>query len=453
MAYDLVIRGGRVVTAHEDFLADVAVQGETIAAIGSDLHGTRELDARGMLVLPGAIDGHVHMRTERPKDVYDDDWDTGTIAAAFGGVTTIIDQAQVEPGTTLADGVDRRLAEASGRSLIDYGVHVNLREPNIERVSEFAALSARGCPSFKLYMTYETYQVPDDVIFVAMQEIARLGGLVIVHAENDTMIRELLRQNAAAGRTGIRANASARPPEMEGEAVHRTLAMARLAGCRALIYHVTAADSVREIAAAKARGQLAYGEGCLPYLMLDADAMDDPVTGPAFDISPPLRDAPHRAALWAGLASGALDIISTDHGPRKLIRNADGSVTTPPGTSGVEVRLALTYGVGVRGGVFPLHRWVELCCSAPAELFGLTRKGRILPGYDADLVIFDPERKVTLSAETLHSNVDHSTYEGVEVQGYPITTISRGEVIVEDGELRAGPGRGRLVERRFEPAR
>jgi dihydropyrimidinase len=453
MTYDLVVRGGRVVTAHEDYLADVAVQGETIVAIGSGLHGRRELDARGMLVLPGAIDGHVHMRTERPRDVYDDDWDSGTIAAAFGGVTTIVDQAQVEPGSTLTEGVDRRLAEAAGRSLIDYSVHVNLREPNIERVSEFAALAGRGFPSFKLYMTYETYQVPDDVIFVAMQEIARLGGLVIVHAENDTMIRELLRQNAAAGRTGIRANASARPPEMEGEAVHRTLAMARLAGCRALIYHVTAADAVREIAAAKARGQLAYGEGCLPYLMLDADAMDDPVTGPAFDISPPLRDAHHRAALWSGLGSGALDIISTDHGPRKLIRNADGSVTTPAGTSGVEVRLPLTYGAGVRGGAFSLHRWVELCCTAPAELFGLTRKGRILPGYDADLVLFDPERRVTLSAETLHSNVDHSTYEGVELQGYPVVTIGRGEVLVEDGELRAEPGRGRLVERRYEPAR
>jgi dihydropyrimidinase len=453
VAYDLVIRGGRVVTAHEDYLADVAVQGGTIAAIGSDLHGTRELDARGKLVLPGAVDGHVHMRTERPKDVYDDDWDTGTIAAAFGGVTTVVDQAQVEPGQMLREGVDRRLAEASGRSLIDYGVHVNLREPNIERVAEFEALTARGCPSFKLYMTYETYQVPDDVIFVAMQEIARLGGLVIVHAENDVMIRELMRQNAVAGRSGIRANASARPPEMEGEAVHRTLAMARLAGCRALIYHVTAADSVREIAAAKGRGQLAFGEGCLPYLMLNADAMDDPVTGPSFDISPPLRDQEHRLAQWAGLASGALDIISTDHGPRRLIRNADGSVTRPPGTSGVEVRLPLTYGAGVRGGLISLHRWVELCCTAPAELFGLTRKGRILPGYDADLVIFDPERRVTLSAETLHSNVDHSTYEGVELQGYPVVTISRGEVLVEDGVLHAEPGRGRFVERSYGGSR
>jgi dihydropyrimidinase len=453
MTFDLVIRGGRVVTAHEDYRADVGVTDGVIAAIGADLRGRREIDATDKLVLPGAIDGHVHMRTERPRDIYDDDWDTGTIAAAFGGVTTIVDQAQVEPGLTLTEGVDRRLAEAAGRSLVDYSVHVNLREPNRERVTELAALAARGLPSIKLYMTYETYQVPDDVIFVAMQEVARLGGLVIVHAENDTLIRELLRQNAEAGRSGLRANASARPPEMEGEAIHRTLAMARLAGARTLIYHVTASDGVREIAHAKARGQLVFGEACLAYLMLNADAMDDPVRGTAFDISPPLREEEHRLALWDGLASGALDIVSTDHGPRRLIRNADGSVTTPAGTSGVEVRLPLVYSEGVRTGRISLQRWVDACCTRPAELFGLARKGRILPGYDADLVVFDPERRVTLSASTLHSNVDHATYEGVEVQGYPIATVSRGEVLVEGGELLAAPGRGRLVERTYAGAR
>ena len=449
MTYDLVVRGGRVVTTHEDYIADVAVQGDTIVAIGSQLRGTREIDASGKLVIPGAIDGHVHMRTERPSDVYDDDWDTGTVAAAFGGVTAIVDQAQVEPGLSLREGVDRRLAEAEGRCVVDYGLHVNLREANIERISEFEELARRGMPSFKFYMTYDTYKVPDDVLFVAMQEVARLGGLVIVHAENDVMIAELMRQNAAAGRSGLRANAAARPPELEGEAVHRTLAMARVAGARTLIYHVTASDAVREIAAAKSRGQIAFGEGALTYLMLNIDAVDDPISGTAFDLSPPLRDEEHRRSLWAGLASGALDIISTDHGPRRLIRREDGSVTTPPGTSGIEVRLPLAYTFGVRDGHFSMHRWVELCCSRPAAIFGLTRKGRILPGYDADLVVFDPERSVTLSAANLHSNVDHSTYEGVEVKGYPVVTISRGEVLVEDGTLQVEPGRGRFVERSY----
>jgi dihydropyrimidinase len=450
VTYDLVIRGGTVVTAHEQFTADVAVAGGTIAAIGSGLRGTREIDASGRLVLPGAIDGHVHMRTERAADVYDDDWDTGTIAAAFGGVTTIVDQAQVEPGSTLTDGVDRRLAEAAGKAVVDYGLHVNLREANRERISEFEALAARGMPSFKFYMTYDTYKVPDDVLFAAMQEIARLGGLAIVHAENDVLIAELTRQNAAAGRTGLRANAAARPPELEGEAVHRTLALARVAGARTLIYHVTAADAVRELAAAKSRGQVAFGEGALTYMMLTIDAVDQPVSGSAFDLSPPLREEEHRRSLWAGLASGALDIISTDHGPRRLVRGEDGSVTAPPGTSGIEVRLPLAYTYGVRAGHFSVQRFVEVCCTRPAEVFGLTRKGRILPGYDADLVVFDPERRVTLSHATLHSNVDHSTYEGVQVEGYPVVTIGRGEVLVEHGELQVEPGRGRFVERSYE---
>jgi dihydropyrimidinase len=447
--FDLVVRGGRVVTAHEDYVADIAVSGGAIAAIGSGLRGAREIDATGKLVIPGAIDGHVHMRTERPDSVYDDDWDSGTIAAAFGGVTAIVDQAQVEPGLTLAEGVEARLAAAAGKAVIDYGLHVNLREPNVERVSEFAALAARGMPSFKFYMTYDTYKVPDDVLFVGMQEVARLGGLAIVHAENDVMIAELERQNAAAGRAGARANAAARPPELEAEAVYRCLAMARVAGARTLIFHVTAAEAVREIAAAKARGQAVFGEAVLPYLMLTIDAADEPVSGTALDIGPPLREEMHRRSLWEGLARGALDIISTDHGPRRRVHAADGTVTTPPGTSGVEVRLALAYTFGVRAGHFTPHRWVGVCCTAPAGVFGLTRKGRILPGYDADLVVFDPERRVTLSHTNLHSNIDHSTYEGVEVVGYPVVTIGRGEVLVADGELQVRPGRGRFVERSY----
>jgi dihydropyrimidinase len=206
---------------------------------------------------------------------------------------------------------------------------------------------------------------------------------------------------------------------------------------------------VRELAAAKRRGQIAYGEGALTYLMLTLDAIDRPVSGSALDLGPPLRDEQHQRSLWAGLASGALDIISTDHGPRRLARAEDGSVTAPPGTSGIEVRLPLTYTFGVRAGHFSVRRWVDLCCTRPAEVFGLTRKGRIVPGYDADLVVFDPERRVVLSATNLHSNIDHSTYEGVEVQGYPVVTIGRGEVLVEDGELQVEPGRGRFVERSY----
>jgi dihydropyrimidinase len=449
MSYDLVVRGGLVVTADDEYEADVAVADGVIAAIGSGLRGRREIDARGRYVIPGAVDGHVHMRTERPQARYDDDWDSGTIAAAFGGTTTMVDQAQVEPPMTLTDGVAKRLAEAEGKAVIDYGLHVNLREAERARLGELERLFARGFPSVKLYMTYDGYKVPDDIILGVMQEVARLGGLVIVHAENDILIAELMRQHALAGRDSVRDHAEARPAVFEGEAVHRTLAMAEYAGARTLIYHVTAKQALREIAYAKGRGQEVYGEGCLPYLMLDDSALDDPVRGGAFDISPPLRTEEHRLALWRALGSGTLDIVSTDHGPRRLIRNADGSTSYPVGTSGIEVRLALAHHVGVRDGWFSRQRWVDLCCTTPARLFGLQRKGRILPGLDADLVVFDPERRLRLTHENLHSNIDHATYPDVEVRGFPAVTISRGDVIVEDGELYAEPGRGRLVERRY----
>lgn len=448
--FDLVVKGGRVVTAHEDFLADVAVRGEQIAAIGSDLSGALEIDAAGLYVLPGAVDGHVHMRAERKVSVYDDTFATGTIAAAFGGVTSMVDQAQVEPGLTLEDGLDQRLAEAHGQCLIDYGISVNLREPRRERIAEFPRIAARGCPSFKLFMTYDTYVLPDEIVFVAMQEAAAIGGLVIVHAENDAVISELLRQNTAAGLTDAHSNAAARPATMEGEAVYRALAMARVAGARTLIYHVTAIEALRELEAARGRGQEVFGEACLTYLVFGEDALDEPVSGTAFDFSPPLRGAEHRAALWDGLARGAIDIVSTDHGPRRRQRDAAGELFTPPGTSGIEVRLALMHTLGVVTSRLSLHRWVDACCTRPAEIFGLTRKGRLLPGYDADIVLFDPERRVVLSAETLHSNIDHSTYDGFSTVGFPVVTISRGEVIVAGGELRAQVGRGRFIHRSYE---
>jgi dihydropyrimidinase len=449
MDYDLVIRGGRVVGADGDWLADVAVSGERIAAIGLDLRGEHEIDATGRYVLPGAIDAHVHMRTERPEHVYDDTFETGTTAAAFGGVTTIIDQVQVEPGLSLNEGLDRRLDEARGQSLIDYAFHMNPREASDAYLAEIPEIAARGIPSFKFFMVYDGFRVPDRFIFAAMQEVAALGGLALVHAENDEIIEELLRQNARAGRTARQHSASARPTAMEGEAVYRALAMADVAGASTLIFHLTADEAVREVRNARSRGQAAYGEACLTYLLLDPSALDDPVSGTALDFSPPLRPVEHRDALWAGLADGTIDIISTDHGPRRRVRGEDGALHTPPGTAGIEVRLALVHTHGVREGRLTLHQWVDRCCTRPAELFGLERKGRLAPGYDADIVIFDPERQVALGHDTLHSNIDYSTYDGFTTRGFPTTTISRGRVLVRDGELltRATEGHGRFLER------
>ena len=425
----------------------MAVDGERIATLGSGLRGQREIDATGLYVLPGAIDGHVHMRTERPRWVYDDTFATGSVAAAFGGVTTFIDQAQVEPGTGLVDGLERRMEEARGECVVDYGMHVNLREASRERIAEIPEIVARGCPSLKLFMAYEEFRLPDPLILAAMQALAGAGGSAIVHAEDQDLIDELERGLVAEGRGDRRSQALAHHPVLEAEAVYRALAMARVAGVPLLVFHLTAAEALRELEAARGRGQEVYGEVCLPYLLLDEEAYDVPVTGPALPVGPPLRGAEHVDALWDGLGRGAIDIVSTDHGPRRREYGEDGAFTIPPGTSGLEVRLALVHSHGVRTGRLSPQRWVDACCTRPAEIFGLTRKGRLEPGYDADIVLFDPERAVTLSARDLHSAVDHSTYEGWQVTGAPVTTIVRGEIVVADGELQVGAGHGRFVAR------
>ncbi len=448
-AFDLVIRGGWVVDGDRDEIADVAIEGERIAAVGHALHGRREIDATGMLVIPGAIDGHVHIRTERDEDAYDDTFTTGSVAAAFGGVTTFLDQVQVEPyrGRTLADGLAARITEADGACVVDYGFHVNPREPSRELLAEIPQIAAAGVPSFKFFMAYPGYALPDDALLYGMQRVAEVDGLAIVHAENMAVIEELTRQNVEAGRTELRFHGNARPAALEGEATHRALTIAQFAGCRVLVFHVTAAAAVDELARAKERGQDAFGESVLHYLLLDESLLEDPVRGSAFELSPPLRSEAAREAQWQGLRNGVLDIVSTDHGPRRLRPDGNGRLVPPRGTSGIEVRLALIHDLGVRTGRISRRRWVEVCCSRPAEVFGLPTKGRLLPGRDADVVVFDPERRVQISHELLHSNVDHSTYEGTTVTGWPATTIVRGHVVVADGELGARPGYGRLAPR------
>ena len=251
--HDLVIRGGRLIGAEGEVRTDVGVRGEQIASVGTGLRGRREIEADGLYLLPGAVDGHVHMRTDRPVHVYDDTFETGSIAAAFGGVTAIVDQAQVEPGTSLLEGLRRRRAEADGACVIDYGIHVNLREPSLERVAEIPEVMAEGCPTIKLFMSYETYRLPDDIIFRAMQRVADGGGMAVVHAENGTMVAELTRELEELGRMGPESFPDISPPVLEGEAVHRVLALARLAGCRLLIFHLTTVDSLRSCAGRGAR--------------------------------------------------------------------------------------------------------------------------------------------------------------------------------------------------------
>jgi dihydropyrimidinase len=450
VTYDLVVSGGQVITPDGISRADVAVSGERIAAIGKGLSGHRTVNASEMLVLPGAIDGHIHLTdpTFLPyAPLTADDFTTGSRAAASGGVTTLIDFAQPAPGQPLLEEFDRRLSDARGEAIIDYGLHLNLRDPDPARLRELPALFECGVPSVKLYMAYDGYQLPDVAIFRAMEIVAAHDGLAIVHAENYDIIQAKRQRQHAEGKTAPRWHVPACPAVMEGAAIHTALALAELAGSRVLIFHISCAEGVQELRQAQGRSDRVLGELCVHYLALTAD---DYTAGDfhaqAMTVNPPIRDASHQAALWAGLQDGTIDIVSTDHDPRP---RREGEGPQPAGTSSIEVRLALMYHLGVRSGRLSINRWVEVCCTNPARVFGLRQKGILAPGYDADIVLFDPRREMTLSAETLHSNIDYCTYEGRVVTGWPVVTISRGEVIVEEGEFVGEPGRGRFVKRAY----
>jgi dihydropyrimidinase len=442
VSYDLVVRGGLVVTSAQTFPADVGIDGERIAAVGDSLEGRRELDARGLYVLPGAIDGHVHLAdpTFPPYAIPTaDSFATGTVAAACGGVTTVIDFAQPAVGESLVDGLERRLADADGEAVVDYGLHLNLRDPDPGRLAEIPAVVARGVPSVKLYMAYEGYRLDDAAIFRAMGAIAAQDALAIVHAENDDVIGELSRQLAVDGALPPGRLADASPPAAEAEAVNRAAMLARLAGARLLVFHLSCAEAVAEVARARRRGGEVGAEVTPHGLLLDRSAV---TTDESLAVRPPLRDEGQRQALWERLADRTVDIVSTDHCPRLPLEGWH-----PAGVSGIEVRLALLHTFGVRKGRIDLCRWVDACCTRPAELFGLGRKGRIHPGADADIVLFDPACELVLSAPTLHSPLPFSSYDGTVVQGAPVTTISRGEVIVENREYVGERGRGRFVGR------
>jgi dihydropyrimidinase len=448
LTYDLVVKGGLVVTAERAAVLDVAVSGERIAAVGRDLHGADELDAAGLYVIPGAIDGHVHFDdpTFPPYATPTaDSFATGTRAAASGGTTTIVDFAQPAVGQSLVDGLELRLADAESEAVIDYGLHVNVRDPDPRRLDEVPELFRRGVPSVKLYMAYDGYRLPDDAIFRTMRAVGANGGLAVLHAENDDVIRDLTARLAAEGKSGPQWLAAACPPEAEAEAVHRGIVLAGLAGTRLLVFHLSCAEAAAEVAAAKENGREVAGEVTSHGLVLDQSALQaGDLFAQSLAVRPPLRDGTHREALWQAVVAGTIDIVSSDHCPR--LPRGD---TNPAGISGVETRLALVHAFGVGTGRIDLPRWVDACCTRPAEVFGLERKGRLRPGCDADIVLFDPEREMTLSVETLHSALPFCSYEGTVVRGFPVTTISRGEVIVAGGDFVGAAGRGRFVERGY----
>jgi dihydropyrimidinase len=449
--FDLVIANGTLVTAEATARADLGISDGRIAAAGKRLVGLETIDAGGMLVLPGAIDEHVHLQMPVGEFASSDDFYSGTVAAACGGTTAVVDFAEPKAGQPLVEALAERRAEADGKVAIDYGLHMTLSRADEATLAQVPASIEAGASSFKLYMTYEGLRLDDGGLLRALAALRAHGGRVLVHAENHHAIAYLTARALAEGHTGPENHPLTRPDWMEAEAIHRLLALAQVTGTPLVLAHLSCALGLEAVRAARARGQTVWVETCPQYLLLDEAEYRRPGFEAAkFVMAPPPRTAVDRAALWAGLAAGEVDTVSTDHCPffykTQKIRGRDDFSRIPGGAPGIETRLALLYTHGVRAGRLTLERWVDVCCTAPARRFGLApRKGTLAVGADADVVVFDPGRQVTLSYETLHQNVDYTPYKGWEVQGYPVTVLSRGEVIVRDGAFVGRAGRGRFL--------
>jgi dihydropyrimidinase len=454
-----LINNGHIVTAVDSYIADILIDGETVAMIGKDLSSVvgsvdKTIDATGKLVIPGGVDPHTHMDLPFGGTSSSDDFETGTRAAAFGGTTTIIDFAVQYKGQALNEALDAWFAKAEGKATTDYGFHLIVTDLPDERLTELKAMIDQGVTSFKLFMAYPgVFLVDDGVIFKAMTAAGESGGLICMHAENGVVIDVLVKRALAEGKTAPKYHALTRPTKAEAEGVHRAIAIAEMANSPVYIVHLSCYDALREVQAARDLGLPAFAETCPQYLLLDYGLYEKPdFEGAKYVMTPPLRDKENQELLWRGLRGDDLQVISTDHCPfcfkeQKELGRGDFS-KIPNGGPGVENRMSLIYHHGVTQGRISLNRFVELTSTAAAKIFGLfPKKGTIAVGSDADIVIFDPNREQTIGAATHHMRVDYSAYEGWRLRGVTETVLSRGRVIVENNEFKGKAGAGRFIKR------
>lgn len=455
MKFDLAIKNGTLITPDSTVQADIGIAGEEIAAIGRGLSGRREIDAAGCLVTPGAIDVHVHLQMPIGRFTSADDFFTGSRAAAFGGTTAFIDFVEAQPAEPFLDALAARQALAAPKTVIDYGLHMTIGPQDMDKLAQIPAVVKAGCASFKLYMAYGL-RLTDGQLMQALAAISGANGLPVIHAENWDVIQTMIAQNLALGRTDPHWHPRSRPALLEGEAAERAIALAELTSSPLYIFHVGCQAVVDRVTAARQRGLPITAETCPQYLLLDDSVLDRPGVEGALPVcSPPLRPAKERANMWRALAKNHLQVVSTDHCPFTRAEKATGLgnfSAIPGGVPAIEARFPLLYTFGVRAGHLSAQRWVETCCTTPARLFGFERKGVIAVGYDADLVVFDPEREVTISPQTLHESAGWTPYEGLAVTGWPAVTISRGSVLVENGRFTGQAGQGKFVVRRITPA-
>lgn len=452
-----VIRGGTVVTAADTFVADIAIQGETVVAIGQDLpiEGREVLDASGCYVFPGGIDPHTHLDMPFGGTTTADNFETGTRAAAFGGTTSIIDFCLTTKGQPLQQAIATWHEKARGNAVIDYGFHLMVAETNEQVLQQLDdVVKEEGITSLKVFMAYKNvFQADDETLFKTLIKAKELGALVQVHAENGDVIDYLTKQALAQGNTDPIYHALTRPPEAEGEATGRAAALAALADSQLYVVHVSCADAVARIAEAREKGWNVYGETCPQYLTLDISYLEKPdFEGAKYVWSPPLREKWNQDVLWNALKSGILQTVGSDQCSFNFANQKElgrGDFTKiPNGGPIIEDRFTIMYSEGVHKGRISLNQFVDMTSTKVAKLFGLyPRKGTIAVGGDADIVIFNPNATRTISAQTHHMNVDYNPFEGIEVHGEVRDVLSRGTFVIANKQFVGTKGAGQYLKR------
>lgn len=453
-----IIKNGTVVTAADTYQADILIEDEKIKSIGTQLRDddAEVIDAKGMYVFPGGVDPHTHMEMPFGGTVTKDDFETGTIAAAYGGTTTIIDFCLTDKGQPLNNAIQKWHNKSKHKAVVDYGFHLMISEINDAVLEELPdVIEEEGITSFKVFMAYKNvFQADDETLFRTLITAKEHGALVMVHAENGDVIEYLTNKALAEGHTEPIYHALTRPPEAEGEATGRAAKLAGLADSQLYVVHVTCKEAVEQIAEARSKGFKVWGETCPQYLVLDRSYMEKPnFEGAKYVWSPPLREKSHQEALWNALKSGELQSIGSDqcsfdfNGQKDL--GKDDFTKIPNGGPFVEDRFSVLFSEGVKKGRISLNQFVDIISTQSAKRFGLfPKKGTIAPGSDADIVIFDPNIERTISASTHHMNVDYSALEGMKVTGEPITVLSRGDYVIQDKQFVGKPGTGQYLKRK-----